>query len=93
MHQERRLKQRVPVTFPPEITVRYANKIFHAEPTNISKGGACIIMPVKVKPFSELVLVWEMKGQGVVKIEALARWCKPEGFKFKVGLEFQAITK
>lgn len=93
MVAERRLKKRIPVTFPPVITVRYNNMIYNAEPSNISKGGACIIMPVEVKPFSNLILVWEMKGQGVVKIEAQARWCKPEALKYKVGIEFQVVSK
>jgi hypothetical protein len=91
--QERRLKKRVPVDFPPEITVRYKDKIYHGEPVDIGKGGACILLPVHVKPYTNLMLVWEMKGLGVVKIDAQVRWCKKEGLKYKAGLEFQVVRK
>lgn len=90
--EERRLKKRIPVEFPPQVTVRYKDKVYHGEPIDISKGGACLTMPIHIKPFSKLVIVWEMKGQGVVKIDAQTRWCKKEGMNYRIGLEFQMVS-
>lgn len=56
---------------------------------NLSPGGACIRIPREVEPGSQVTMI--LPSVPPVKVAGMVRWCRKQGIKYLVGVQFKAL--
>ncbi len=57
---------------------------------NLSLGGACVECRMPIEEEKEITLI--IPSNPAVKISATIKWCKKNGLKHRIGMEFKEIS-
>lgn len=86
---DQRKYDRAPAQF--TIEYSYGGRFYTEYLIDLSVGGMCIDALKPVEPETRLIVT--IPSKPVVKIEGIVRWSRKDGHRYKIGIEFDDLTR
>jgi hypothetical protein len=92
-NHELKIDQRKYDRAPAQFTIQYScgGRFYTEYLIDLSIGGICIDALNPVEPKTRLIIT--IPSKPVIKIGGIVKWCRKDGHRYKIGIEFDDLTR